>query len=490
MSFRITPQVLMARSLYDMTNSYGRLSDAQLDLSTTRRLRVFSDDAADAARALDLRTSLQGTTQRRATVDDAARASDSQSEILEQVSDLIAQARQLTTSAASDAKSDSDLKAIATEIDAILDQLVAAANETVQGRYLFSGSAIDTKPFVATRVGGKVTGVSYRGDDIVRQARLGPNEVKDIELSGRQAFLSTTRESTLLVGGTGLKTVTATQDTMIGEAKLSIAHTTTVIGDGTLSGGDSVSGIQLGTSTGLDTIIGPSGNHSLTVTSNGSGGGTIRLDGGTEVTFAGGETDLALENESGDMVHVNLSSLTSGFSGSVDLTGNGTIAVGDGAPQTLAFGSDVVIQGTDGRAMHLDTSALERGGETFALFQGTTSIFDTLIGIRDEITGALESDLDPTERTARVQSRLGALDASHEGILNSLATLGARSASFQRVSESLQFFELSIEEKRGEIEDTDIFKASIDLAEAQNAYNAALQAAAKILTGPSLLNFL
>jgi flagellar hook-associated protein 3 len=488
MPFRITPQVLYRRSLFDMTNGYQRLAEAQQDISTTKRLRVFSDDAADASRALDLRTTIQRSVQSRASIDDATRASDSQAELLEQVSDLVAQARALGESAASDAKSDSDLKAIAAEIDTILDQLVATANQRNEGRYLFSGSRTDTKSFVAKRSFGRVTGVSYQGDDIVRQVRLGPSELKDIELSGRQAFLSPTRDATLLVGGTGLAASPGVKDTMTGTAKLEIVHTATSIGDGTLGGGDSVSGIQLGTDTGLDTIVGQAGNHNLVVTTDGVGGGTIALDDGEPMPYDGTETSLLLTNGAGDKVHVNLTGLTSGFEGTVSLEGQANIRAGSGPWQALTFDDDFLLQDGNGRAMHLDTTDLVRGGETFAVFQGTESIFDVLIGLRDEIEGTL--GLDPGERTKRIQTRLGTVDAAHEGVLTSLATLGARSASFQRVSSSLDFFELSLEEKRGELEDTDLFEASIRLAQSQTAYQGALQAAAKLLAGPTLLNFL
>lgn len=488
MPFRITPQSIMRRSLFDMTNSYGRLADAQIDISSTKRLRVFSDHAADSARALDLRNTLQRTIQSRASIDDASRAADSQAELLEEVSALIAQARQLGESGAVDSKTPADLKSIATEIDSILEQIVGMGNQQVDGRYTFSGSRIDTRPFTVNRSFGKIVGVSYQGDEVVRQVRLGPGDFKEIELSGRRAFLDVERAATLLVGGTGLKPTQGASDTMVGTARLWIEHTSTVIGDGALGGGDSVSGIALGTSTANDTIIGPAGAHRITIASDGAGGRTIRLDDGEAIPFAGNETDLRVENGSGDAVHLNLTGVGASFTGDVDLTGNGTIAVDGGPTQALTFTPDYLLQDGSGRAMHLDTTSLVRGGETFVTFPGTESVFDVLIGLRNELQ--LTTGLDPNERVARIQARLGALDEAHDGVLDGLSTLGAKSASFQRVSSSLEFFELSLDEKRGELEDTDLFAATIQLSESENAYQAALQAAAKLLAGPTLLNFL
>lgn len=489
MPFRITPQAIFRRSLFDMTNGYARLADAQVDISSTKRLRVFSDDAADSARALDLRTTIQRTLQSRSSIDDASRAADSQAELLEQVSDLIAQARQLGESGASDGKTPADLASLATEIDSIIDQIVAIGNQRLEGRYLFAGSKTGDRPFSVTRSFGKIVGVEYNGDDFVRQVRLGPGDLKEIELSGRRAFLDVERAATLLVGGSGLASTKGASDTMVGTARIWIEHTTTVIGDGALgTGGDTLSGIAPGISSASDSIVGPAGAHRVTIESDGSGGRTIRLDDGAPVPFTGTETDLRLENDSGEAVHLDLTAVGAAFTGVVDLTGNGTISVDGGPSQALTFETDFVLQDGSGRAMHLDTTGLVRGGETFATFPGTDSIFDVLIGLRDEL--GTSTGLDPDQRVARIQARLGALDGAHEGILNGLATLGARSASFQRVSNSLEFFELSLSEKRGELEDTDIFAASIQLTESQNAYQAALQAAAKIVAGPTLLNFL
>lgn len=489
MPFRITPQAIFNRSLYDMTNGYARLADAQVDISSTKRLRVFSDNAADSARALDLRTTIQRTLQSRSSIDDATRAADTQAELLEQASDLIAQARQLGESGASDGKTPSDLSSLATEIDSIIDQIVAIGNQRIEGRFLFSGSKTDTRPFSVTRSFGKVTSVGYEGDDLVRQVRLGPGDLKEIELSGRRAFLDLERSASILVGGTGLASTKGANDTMVGNANITIAHTTTVIGDGTLGGGgDSVSGIAPGASSSLDTIVGPLGAHRVTIASDGAGGRTIALDDGEPIPFAGTEADLRLESANGDVVHLNVSGMASSFTGSVDLLGNGEISVEGGPTQSLSFTSDFVLQDGEGRAIHLDTTGLTRGGETFVVLPGTESIFDVLIGLREELS--VSTGLDPDQRVARIQARLGALDQAHEGVLNGLATLGARSASFQRVSGSLEFFELSLAEKRGELEDTDIFAASIQLTESQNAYQAALQAAAKIVAGPTLLNFL
>ncbi|MFH0945864.1 MAG: flagellar hook-associated protein FlgL [Planctomycetota bacterium] len=488
MTYRITPSVLFQRALFDVTGAYARFARAQNQISTGRRIRVFSDDPSAASRALDLRTTIAKTAQSRESVTSARLATDSQAAILEEVSTLIIDARARAEEAANGSKSPSDLAAIASEINSILDQVVGRANQTLEGRYLFAGSRIDTTPFQITKSFESIISVNYVGDDITRKVRLGPADVKDVDLSGRDAFLSYIRGDTTIAGSLGLVPSVAANDTMVGDEKLVVAHTSTVIGDGLgPGGGDALSGIVPGLSTAADTIIGTTGTHRLTVAVENSGEYTIRLDDGTSVPLDITKTDLTLTNVAGEKIHVDLTGMTPGFTGTIDLVGNGQIQGGGGTPQTLTFTSDFVLQDGAGRVVHLDTTGLHGAGESLAVFPGTESVFEVLISLRDEIEG--NSGFSSVGREARIQSILGALDRDHQGILGALAKLGARSASFDRIANSLSLFELSLEEKRGDLEDADIFQASLDLSQAENAYQAALMAASK-LNGPSLLNYM
>lgn len=489
MAFRVTTQLLFERNRFDMTAAYARLAQSQIEISSTKRLRVLSDDPSDAARALDLRVTLKRTAQSKDAVGSARRAADTQADVLQQVSELIAQARQLGQSAGDGIKNQADLDALADEIDSVLGQVVSAANTRLEGRYLFAGSKIGTRPFDDAKSYGSTTGVSYHGDDIVRRVRLGPKELQDVELSGADAFLGGKRGATILTGGSGLRTTPGAHDTMRGSATILLAHVATIVGDGAGPGGaDTASGIKVGTSGAADTILGAKGQHALTLTSDGAGGGTIRLDDGDAIAFAGTETDLALHNAAGDLVHVDLTSLTSGFAGTVDLTGNGTIQVEGSAAQALAFTDDYLLKDAQGQAVHLDTRDLAHASTTLAVFPGTDTVFDALIALRDEIRG--KPGFTQADLGTRLSARLNALDAAHDHILGGVATLGSRSAGFQRIEDSLDGFELSLEDKRGELEDTDLFEASLRLAESENAYQSALASAAKLTSGPSLLDYL
>ena len=488
MSFRVTPSLLFERAMYNITSAYSRFARAQGQISTGRRITVFSEDPAAASRVMALKTAIKKSAESRESVASARLAADSQAAILEEVSTLIIDARAQGEEAANGSRSPGDLAVIAAGIDSILDQIVGQANQTLQGRHLFAGSRIDTIPFQANRSYGSIKSVSYVGDDITRKVRLGPADVKDVDLSGEDAFLTFIRGDTRLSGMLGLKSSAGANDTMIGDVRLVVEHTTTLIGDGAgPGGGDTLSGIAPGTSSAADTIIGATGIHQLTVDVDAAGTTTVKLDNGTPLKVDPADTDLALTNVAGEVIHLDLTNLAPGFTGKIDLIGNGQIRTEAGAPQALAFTTDFALQDSNGRVIHLDTTELHGAGDSLAVFPGTESIFEVLISLRDEISG--DSNFSSPGREGRVQTLLGALDRNHQGILSGLSRLGARSASFDRIENSLSLFELSLEEKRGELEDTDIFEASLMLSQSENAYQAALMAASK-LNGPTLMNFL
>jgi len=485
MGNRITPAHMFVRAQFDLNGAFARLARVQNQISTGKRLNAFSDSPSDASRALDLRTTLLRTIQSRDAVTSARFAADQQASTLEEISTLVSAARAKAEQAAAGTLSKGDRETIATELDVMLDQIIGLANQRLEGRYLFAGSNVNVVPFQVTRSFGSITSVRYRGDSIARTVQLGPKDVKPIEVTGAEVFGSLDREPTQIVGQTGLVPTPGASDTMTGDAKIVIEHASTIVGDALLAGiGDSVSGLLPGASSASDTIIGA---HSIEVVADPGGGGTISLDGGEPVAYTVSETDLAMTAPDGATIHLNVSGLTPGFSGTVQVEGLASISINDQPAQTMAVTADLALQDGKGRVVHLDTTGVRKSGESMASFPGTESLFDVMIGLRDDIRGGAGFSGD--HLTNRIQARLASLDTMHDDILNSLAKLGARAASFDRIESSLSLFELTVREKQGNLEDTDLLTASVELAEAESAYQSALAAAAR-LSRPTLLNFL
>lgn len=486
MPARVTPASVYLRSLHAITSNYARFARAQEVMASGKRIRFYSDAPADSARLLDLEGTVARSRHLRDALDAAITATEAQGEVLEQLSSLVATVTQKAQQAANGTLSEEDRQQLAQEIDQLLVEALGFANQEFDGRRLFAGSRVQTAPFVPTTVGGRITAVTYVGDDIVREVQLASGERKPIDVSGFEVFMDLDRGPTQIVGDVGIAAVPGAPDTVVGETALVLAHTATVFGDGAGPGGaDSTSGLAPGVSTAEDTIL---GEHVLEVTTDEATGlPALALDGGVPVPFDGTETDLVVEGPDGAVVHVDVTALTPGFQGTVTLEASGTVAIEGGPPEPIAFTADQVLSDGNGRVLHVDTQDVTKEGDAYAVMPGTETLFDVLIRLRDDLAGdAALPDVGLTDRTL---ARLEALDAAHQGILRALTTVGARAASFERLSDSLDFFSVKLDEKRGEIEGADVFEASVELAEAENAYQFALAAAAR-LQQPTLLDYL
>lgn len=100
----------------------------------------------------------------------------------------------------------------------------------------------------------------------------------------------------------------------------------------------------------------------------------------------------------------------------------------------------------------------------------------------------LVESLHGNDRTS-VADLVGTLDTALNTVLNQRASTGAKVIRMETTLSRLEEYEVNYTKLLSEVEDADITKLITDLAMAENAYQAALSAAAKIIQ-PSLLNFL
>ncbi len=94
---------------------------------------------------------------------------------------LINRFRTLLLQASNDTNDDTSRNAIASELRGIESNLRGLANTSINGKYLFSGSALDVKPIDDNGI--------YRGNDSRLDAIVGSNNKQQFNLSGADLFL-------------------------------------------------------------------------------------------------------------------------------------------------------------------------------------------------------------------------------------------------------------------------------------------------------------
>lgn len=157
---RITDRMVVNHTIHHLQQGRQRLGEAQSRVATGRRLLRSSDNPADVERAMTLASELRTVQNQAANLDTSRDWLNGTDVALESLNDLMISARNLALRASSDSNSESELDAMAGEVDAILQNALAIANSSQGGYYLFAGHQVRTPPFEAD--GG---GVIYQGDN-------------------------------------------------------------------------------------------------------------------------------------------------------------------------------------------------------------------------------------------------------------------------------------------------------------------------------------
>ena len=185
MGIRINP------NLYD-TMLAGLQVDRQqedqaiTELSSGRKVNQPSDNPAavaglivNNAQASAVNTYLSNISGLQATMQEA----DS---TLNSVVTTLSQAISLAVEGANGTMSQTDRDAIAEQVNGIQQQILGYANQSFEGNYLFAGTAVKTKPFVADP--SSSSGVSYVANTGVNNVEIGDGQAVPANLPGSQLF--------------------------------------------------------------------------------------------------------------------------------------------------------------------------------------------------------------------------------------------------------------------------------------------------------------
>jgi flagellar hook-associated protein 3 FlgL len=172
MTTRITNSMSSRHSLDDIMNSAARLDRTRQQLSAQKQILQASDDPVGTTRAIAARADLAATAQYTSNVGLATGVMQTTDSSLDEMTQLLQRARELTVRAASDTVDLDSRKAIALEIDQLASQLKTAGNSSYAGVYLFAGTASMTKPYDTTTAPPVDT---YAGNNGTIAREIGPN---------------------------------------------------------------------------------------------------------------------------------------------------------------------------------------------------------------------------------------------------------------------------------------------------------------------------
>ena len=419
MSIRITQDILYKNSLFYLQKSLNLVEKSQIPLLTGKRINNPSDDPFGTVRALKYREELGGLKNYQANLDVIEGQLDSGATTLQSLSSLLTETKAIGIQGADAAMNQADRNSLASQIDQILDEAISLANSHFGGRYLFGGTKTTEPPYSSTGSGT----VNYNGDSKVNYVLISSGTKIAGNIPGSEIFHKTDRGETVFEGETGATAGTGA-DNGKGNTTLSVLHGATSYAG--------ASGVSAGTSSASgDTIIGASGAHTLTLNvGTPPTTGTVSLDDGETVSFDitadPDPADFMLTGASGDKVYLDLTGLSAGYSGIVDITSTGTMSIDGGVTTVdIDFSANQTVYDPSGTVTNVDSTNITRTGDEYLTYTGTFSLFEMLGALRDDLLNTRNLTVD--KQVESITSRLKELETSHENVLSGLAEFGGRS---------------------------------------------------------------
>lgn len=170
-------------SLYGANGSKlnKELFDVNKQIASGLKIQYASDDVATFTETMRLDNELTTLGQVKQSTESGYKISNQSDVILNDFSTSMDRFRTLLINAANDSNSDSSRDAIALELRGLEKHLKNLSNTSINGQYLFSGSAVDIKPIDDNGV--------YHGNDISMNSFLGSNSQQQYNLTGADLFL-------------------------------------------------------------------------------------------------------------------------------------------------------------------------------------------------------------------------------------------------------------------------------------------------------------
>jgi flagellar hook-associated protein 3 FlgL len=167
--------------LANMTQSNTRLEELRLQAATGKKVTKPSDDPSAIRPMLNARGQIRASDRFLDTMGIAGERLDVLDTHLERVESVMVRAKETLVYAGNGSLSEADLKTLGNQMQLMKDELLALANSSVDGKYLFSGYKEDTPPYSGDPV-------AYAGDNGAFELEIGPGEKVRVNLTGPELF--------------------------------------------------------------------------------------------------------------------------------------------------------------------------------------------------------------------------------------------------------------------------------------------------------------
>lgn len=461
------------------TNTWSRY---QIQATTGKKLNSVSENAPAKLSVLERKSALSDIQAQIDLTPTVQARIDEIVSILQQAHSIVADLRSNVLQAASSTNNRQQLDTFETQANDTIKRVFDLLNSKSQGGYLLSGATPEVQPFAVTGrdANGAISAVSYAGSKADLLVHFTDNFKVPVGVAGGGAIQATQRQRTIFQGSTGARAGSAV-DSARGSGSLIIRHNSTTYSPG--------SGVAPGSSSSTgDTVLGTMGTSRLQITDQSGVGafGTVSLNGGAPVPFTSASTNLQVNAANGDFVFLDMSAITPGFSGDVDLQGSGEMTIDGGltfSPVTFT-NNQVMLNSVDNSVTFVDTTQVRRPGVDQLTYPGTFNLFEIMIEVRNELAKPAS-----TEQSLRLSSLVSEIDTVQSRIAQAIGTQSSQAQSLQQVNTRNEDQMLYFSEAIGNLENADLSEVVIKLQEQETMIQLTMGSFARIFQ-TSLLDFL
>jgi flagellar hook-associated protein 3 FlgL len=187
---KISTHLLFERGANQMSSVQSQLAKSQAQLAQGKQVINASDAPNQAATIQRLKSILSRQESYQSSLDTVKSRLQGEESTLQSVSDLLVRAKEVAVQGANDTLNPGDRKALATEMQALRDQMLSLANtKDSNGNYLFAGSRVKQPAFSDTANGSPV----YTGDQTRMNVRVGEQRSISVNRTGTDAFVPVPR---------------------------------------------------------------------------------------------------------------------------------------------------------------------------------------------------------------------------------------------------------------------------------------------------------
>ncbi len=147
MTERITPAMVTSTTLSDLNSSLAALQRSTDELSSGKTILEPSDNPYGASQVIDLQSQLEGLSSYEGDAQDGIAWENTASGAMSSINQVAQRVRELLVQGANGTYNQSDLDAMALQVEQLTESVKQDANTQYAGEYIFSGTETTTRPY-------------------------------------------------------------------------------------------------------------------------------------------------------------------------------------------------------------------------------------------------------------------------------------------------------------------------------------------------------